>query len=169
MDEFEPADGLQFFLRIDEFPYSEIFFDISPLSQVAPPVIDSAFQAYFTNAPHAKFLRISGVSGTIRTQDPARSVHSRGRVTLEEYVRENLPAHVAPTRVSGASLSAESPFFWLEDVPSADLNRCTRRRSSRGPRSARSCCPPAAARGPCAGSGTPACGRDRRASIGILP
>lgn len=56
----------------------------------------------------------------------------------------------------------------LRSPPPVSLSpRCTRKRSSRGPRSARSCCPPAAGRDPCVGSGIPACGRDRRASIAI--
>ena len=56
-----------------------------------------------------------------------------------------------------------------ERFPELIISQCTRRRSSRGPRNVRSGCPRAAAPGPSSGSGIPACGLDRRASIGISP
>lgn len=87
---------------------------------------------------------------------------------------ENLPVRVAPTRVLSASLFAGSisrvrSRMSLRFPPPISFNQCTRRQSSRDPRSARSCCPPAVEQDPCVRSGTPACDQDRPASIGISP
>lgn len=149
--------------------------------QEAPPRRHRlCFQAYFTNRKsRIRFLRISEVQNNKNARP--RRIRSLGIISFCTFAREGhfegqsirqrISLIIAPTRVSPRKINFPDRRWGLMRSPLSptSLNRCTRKRSSRGPRSGRSCCPPAAVRDPCVGFGTPACGRDRRASIGILP
>lgn len=182
VDEFELTDGLRFL----HSTYSTYKKPYSSLSRVAPSLsilFSSVFREMW-NTLRTKFLRILEVENNknVRCLRPRRIRPLRiisitfctSRRKVASKIRQKISLLVAPRvcwaqgSLRGINVPVRSRMSPRFPLP-ASLNRCTRRRSSRGPRSARSCCPPAAERDPCVRSGTPACGRDRRASIGISP